>query len=122
MTNKPKPEQDNKGRFLPGNNGGPGRPLGSRVNLDAEFVRVLHAEFKEHGEHVIRHVRETDPVAFVKVIASVLPKEHRDVTEKPLTDAELEQRIRELLAITGLDRAAGPPVGLPQSNGSAKPH
>ena len=121
MTNKAKPEKDAKGRFLSWNIGG-GRKLGSRNKLDQEFVDALEAEFSEHGAAAIRLVRETDPVAFVRVIASVLPKEHRDVTEKPLTDAELEQRIRELLAITGLDRASGPPVGLPQSNGSAKPH
>ena len=30
---KPKPEQDEKGQFLPGNNGGSGRPQGYRAQL-----------------------------------------------------------------------------------------
>ena len=117
---KPKPEQDAKGRFLAGNSGNGGRKPGSRNKLDGAFIDALEADFAEHGAQTIRAVREQDPGAYVRVIASVLPKEHRDVTEKPLTDAELEQRIRELLAITGLDRAEPALSGLPQSNGSAK--
>jgi hypothetical protein len=42
---KPKPEQDEKGRFVPGNNGGGGRPIGSRNQLGEAFIVDLYADW-----------------------------------------------------------------------------
>ena len=39
---KPKPAQDEKGRFVPGNNGGAGRPKGSRNLLGEAFIADLY--------------------------------------------------------------------------------
>ncbi len=36
-----KPEQDAKGRFIPGNNGGNGRPKGARNKLGEDFLEAL---------------------------------------------------------------------------------
>jgi hypothetical protein len=41
---KPKPEQDEKGRFVPGNSGNGGRPKGSRNRLGEAFVAGLYAD------------------------------------------------------------------------------
>ena len=38
MAEKTKPAQDASGRLLPDNNGGPGRPKGSRNKLGEAFV------------------------------------------------------------------------------------
>ena len=70
-----KPEQGQKGRFLPGNNGGVGRPKGSRNKLGEEFLDALYADFQQHGADVIARVREEKPDAYLKVVASLMPKE-----------------------------------------------
>jgi hypothetical protein len=63
-------------RFLPGNDGhGGGRPVGSRNKLQGDFLKALAADFAEHGAGVIRIARIEKPVEYLKVIASVLPKE-----------------------------------------------
>jgi Mg/Co/Ni transporter MgtE len=52
-----------------------GRPKGSRNKLGEDFVSALQQDFKQHGETVIAQVREEKPDAYLKVIASILPKE-----------------------------------------------
>jgi hypothetical protein len=66
----------NRNRFLPGNDGhGGGRPLGSRNKLQGDFLKALAADFAEHGAGVIKIARIEKPIEYLKVIASVLPKE-----------------------------------------------
>jgi hypothetical protein len=88
-----------------------GRPLGSRHRLDNEFVAALCNDFHgPAGIKAIARVREEDPSTYLRVIASVLPKEHRDVTPRTLTEAELNDRIAELQRRLGLvlvDRVRG---------------
>lgn len=67
--------RDSKGRFLSGGKGGPGRPKGSRVKLEEIFLAALVEDFQQHGEQAIRDGRAKDPIAYVRVIAHVLPKE-----------------------------------------------
>jgi hypothetical protein len=84
-----------KYQFQPGNTGG-GRVKGSRNKLALHFVADLQAEWEEHGREVIRIARIEKPVEFMKVIASVLPKEFEitDSRIKELNDDELEFLIR----------------------------
>lgn len=53
----------------------PGRPKGSRNKLGEAFLNALHDDFKDHGAEAIVKVREEKPDAYMKVIASILPKE-----------------------------------------------
>src|SRR5262245_40149591 len=62
------------GRFKTGNNGG-GRPRGSRNKLGEAFVTDLFEDWQKHGKSVIAFARAEDPVAYLKVVASVLPKQ-----------------------------------------------
>jgi hypothetical protein len=65
-----------KYEFKPGQSGNPaGRPKGSRTKLGEEFVAAMQADFKEHGADVIEKVRIERPDAYLKVLASILPKE-----------------------------------------------
>lgn len=106
-------------RFQPGN---PGRSKGSRNKLGEDFIAALHEDFQEHGVAAIVAVRQEKPDAYIKVIASILPRELKVTTENDLTDDQLIERIRQLdaairpfLAIEGDGDLAG-------RNGSAKPH
>lgn len=91
-------------QFKPGN---PGRPKGSRNKLGEAFVEALHADFDAHGAQVIADVREKDPAAYVRVVASLLPKEFKIETTSDLTDEQLDQRIRQLAAAIGLEVGTG---------------
>src|SRR5262249_19750623 len=69
-----------------------GRMKGSRNRLGADFLYALQREFEQHGEKAIRTVRLERPAEFLKIIASVLPKEFEitDSRMKDLSDDELE--------------------------------
>jgi hypothetical protein len=98
---KPKPEQDEKtGRFIPGNNGGGGRPKGSRNLLGEAFIEDLYEHLQKNGVAAIEKVFADHPVDYVKVIASILPKD-LNVKVSPfenMTNEELEANIERLLA------------------------
>jgi len=80
-------------RFQPGN---PGRPKGSRNKLGEAFIAALHDDFEEHGVAAIQQVRAERPHEYLKVVASILPKELKVTTESDLTDDQLIERIRSL--------------------------
>lgn len=92
------PEKDEKtGRFVTGNNGG-GRPKGSRNKLGEAFVSDLLNDWEENGVEVIEAVRRDKPDAYLKVVASILPKE-MNVNVRPLeemTDEQLRKHVERL--------------------------
>jgi hypothetical protein len=69
-----KPLKDGKGRFVTGNIGG-GRPKGARSKLGEAFIQAMHDDFQKHGPEVVAKVRDEKPDQYLKVIASILPKE-----------------------------------------------
>lgn len=100
--------RDEKGRFGPGN---PGKPKGSRHALGEAFVKALHDDFQEHGISTIEAVRRDKPDAYVKVIASLLPKEFKIETTSDLTDEQLDARIRALASLIEVGVAGSPGRG-----------
>ena len=92
-------KRDEHGRFIipPVS---PGRPKGARNKLGEAFVEALHDDFIEHGVAAIQVVRAEKPDQYLKVIASLLPKDvnlnFNDNSE--MTDDELAQRVRDLAA------------------------
>jgi hypothetical protein len=99
IMSKPKPEQDEKGRFISGNSGG-GRPKGSRNQLGEAFIADLYEHWQIHGMAAIRTVCDKHPADYLKIIASILPKDvNMNVSPfEHMTDAELNASIRRLLA------------------------
>src|SRR3984893_12266500 len=97
---KPKPEQDEKGRFIAGNSGNGGRPKGSRAQLGEAFVADLYADWQKHGPVTITKVRETRPADYLKVIVSILPKDvNVNVSAvESMNDDELAATIKRLSA------------------------
>lgn len=65
-------ERGKEFRFKEGN---PGRPKGSRNKLGEAFLEALHADFQTNGKEAIEVCRLEKPDAYLKVIASILPKQ-----------------------------------------------
>ena len=65
------------GRVNPMSDEGSGKPKGTRtrVHLQGKFISALAADFEEHGYGAIRICRIEDPVNYLRLIASILPKE-----------------------------------------------
>lgn len=124
MNEQQKPAQDEKGRFVSGNIGG-GRPKGSRNKLGEAFISALHDDFAEHGVAAIQAVRTERPHEYLKVVASILPKELKISSESELSDEQLDQRIREIAGVFN-HVFGGPEAGTTQpasgEAAEAKPH
>jgi len=91
------------GKLLPGQpslapNGRTGRN-GSRVRdkLSGEFIAALQKDFAIHGEQAIESCRLFDAGAYLKIIASLLPKEVTIRPEEQMSDDELENALKRLL-------------------------
>ena len=100
-------DRDDTGRFLTGSNGGPGRPKGSRNRLSEAFIAALCDDFDQHGAAAIERTRVEDPVAYVRVLASILPRQIRVEDElREMSDEDLARRIEQFAGEFGLVRAA----------------
>jgi hypothetical protein len=90
-----------------------GRPKGARNRLSEEFLAELYDAFVANGRAAIERVAEEDPAAFLRIIVSVLPKEHkidRSPDAGPLSDLN-EDELEALLyavrnAVAKADAAA----------------
>ena len=84
-------------RFQPGN---PGRPKGSRNVLTGAFIAALHRDFQAHGVETIAAARADSPLAYLKIIAALLPAKLDVAKSTGMSDAELIAII--LAAIDGV--------------------
>ena len=100
--------------FEPGRSGNPaGGPVGSRhrQQLNSEFIAALLRDFRHGGPKAIERVRRAQPAAYLKVLALLVPREHKlehtnvigQLSDEKLVAmiAELEERIAAKAA--GLD-------------------
>jgi Family of unknown function (DUF5681) len=92
------PKQDT--RFQPGHSGNPaGRPRGARNKLNENFINAFAQDFEQHGAAVIEQVRKERPQDYLKVAASLLPKQMETETRRTRPLAELsDAELIELLA------------------------
>ena len=114
--------------WKPGQSGNPvGRAKGSRNALGEDFLKAMHEDFKAHGVAAIAEVRATKPDAYLKVVASILPKqaeitinEYDNMDDGQLRTA-LAAALRDL-ATLGIDlgNSTGQSVGKPQTDEPAK--
>lgn len=111
-------ESENSGetrdtRFKPGVSGNPaGKPKGARTKLGEAFIEALHESFQKRGAAAIEKVIDEKPDQYLKVIASLLPKDvNLNITDdtSEMSDDELAERIQRLTAAVApfLDRRAG---------------
>lgn len=55
--------------------GNAGRPEGARSKLSKSFVERLFKDFEEHGAPTIVLARMEDPLGYLKIVASLLPRQ-----------------------------------------------
>jgi len=96
-----KMERNDKGQFVLGHNGGPGRPRGSRNQLGEALLADLYADWCEHGAEAVRRVREDRPSDYLKVIALIVAKGDMTVTATHFQDVEqfIEERRQKALVM-----------------------
>jgi hypothetical protein len=76
-----------------------GRPKGSRNKLSEDFVAALYNDFQDHGSAAIAACREEKPDVYVRVIASLLPKDV-NMTTRNLDDLSDDQPMWKLAMLT----------------------
>ena len=83
--------------FEPGESGNPaGRPKGSRNKLSEAFVTDLFETWQTHGRKAIERVVNETPAAYLKVVASLVPRELKVTSEDRfagMSDEDLEAAI-----------------------------
>ena len=93
-------------RFKPGQSGNPaGKPKGSLNRLQGDFMHELAESFAKHGKSAIEAVIADKPHEFLKICASLMPKE-LTVTTTVLDEMSLEQ-LEESLATLKRLQASG---------------
>ena len=80
-----------------------GGPVGSRhrQQLNGEFIAALLRDFRHGGPKAIERVRRTQPAAYLKILALLVPREHKVQHSNPikdLTDEQLEAAIEYIEA------------------------
>jgi hypothetical protein len=90
-------DMENAMTFRPGLSG---NPLGNRHHtrhlLNQEFIQALLLHFREHGKKAIEKVAREQPASYVKILALLVPREHKVEYSNSLknwTDEELEAGI-----------------------------
>ena len=88
-----------------------GRPRGSRNALSEEVICALLRDFRQHGQKAVARVRQTQPAAYLKILALLIPREHKVEHSnllKELSDEQLEAMIEYIE--TSLAAQAGAPA------------
>ena len=111
-----------KPAWQPGQSGNPkGRPKGSKNKLGEDFIKDVLGDWQEQGRAVIEKVREERPADYLKVVASLIPRDINfsgtddgfDAQWKDLSDEELASHFKELAAEL-LDAAESTSKGQPR--------
>src|SRR5262245_57648683 len=83
--------------WQPGVSGNPaGRLRGSRNKLSEAVICALLRDFSKHGEKAIAKVRRTQPAAYLKILALLVPREHKVEHSNAIKDMTTEQIERSI--------------------------
>ena len=96
-------DRDQAGRFKRAISGWPTSRLPAIAGND--FIAAVHADWQSHGAAVPDSVRKTNPAAYFRTVASLVPREILLDTRSDLShlsDEELETQLYDLLAQVAL--------------------
>lgn len=79
-----------------------GRPRESRDRLTAKFLYEFAAHFEQHGATAIKALYDSDPEAYVRVAASLLPKEIE--VKRPMSGIEDDKLLAAIELVLALRR------------------
>ena len=86
--------------WQPGVSGNPaGRLRGSRNALSEEVICALLRDFRQHGQKAVARVRRTQPAAYLKILALLVPREMKVAHSggvKAMSDEQLEAGIEAI--------------------------
>jgi hypothetical protein len=91
-------------QFKPGQSGNPAGPKGSRNKPSEEFFQDLYDVWRAFGKPALETMAMLYPAEFVRMVASLIPKEPETTTRpvmERLSNAQLDALIAELQS--GLD-------------------
>lgn len=111
-------------KWKPGASANPaGRPKGSKNKLSEDFISALCRDFEENGEAVIQTVRSEKPADYLKIIASIVPKELTIKTEtiEDMSDEELLERLEQVRSVAAAIIGSEASSRAGSSRGKAKP-
>ena len=85
------------GRFAKGYSGNPGgSPEATRRLVNKAFLEALAEDFRQGGPEAIAKVRKTQPAAYMKICALLVPREMKSEHSggiKAMSDEQLERAI-----------------------------
>ena len=77
--------------FAPGVSGNPaGRPRGAKNKLTETFISVVENDFAEHGQAALEKLRDDDTAAYIRIVASLIPRDIIAQREREPDYASLE--------------------------------
>jgi hypothetical protein len=98
------PQRGERGRLVPGARLNPhGRPKGNRNKLGEAFIGDLHDRWMKRGLEAIDKVIDTKPDQFLRVIASLMPRDV-NLTVRQLDELSDEQLLSRLRQVTEMAR------------------
>lgn len=97
-------------QFKPGVSPNPGgKPVGARNRLQGDFLKALSEDFAAHGLGAIIETRETKPAEYLKIVASLMPKELE--IKRPMEDMTDDEIIAGIAALQRLVAASPDAAG-----------
>ena len=96
--------RDERGRYLRGVRGGPGRPLGSRNKMREDFFADMHNAWLEHGREVIDRLIAERPEVFLLAMLKIAQVHHVEVGRPD----DFNRPSSKEEALRHLEQSAGP--------------
>ena len=82
--------------WKPGQSGNPmGRPKGAKNKISEKFLENLQDNWEKHGVNALEKAAENDPMQYVKMVASLVPRELKQETSINISFIEALKQINQ---------------------------